>query len=158
MQDVKLKSPVFVQKCKERQGVTGLKRNTGLFVSSLIMILLAVPMALWCAKGLYVSDSYYDPAYGGPLNPYQTIGALLAALSYLWSIITGFLGIVFTGRAITRLLVLSACLQLLLAAVAGFCLREMFFITMLPLVFITLLYLVFTAGRIKRDCSEDRYP
>lgn len=105
-----------------------------LVVTSILMIILAIPMAMWCLN--LINSAALDYTYAG-------VGCFAASVLYLFSIITAIVGLVCakkpTGLRWCRFL---GYIQLVSVIVSIIPLNAYAVLTIPPLLILTILYLL----------------
>jgi hypothetical protein len=117
-----------------------------LVITSLLMLLAALPMLLWC-WGLV-----NNAAHG---NDYAGLGCFVAGIAYIFSMVTAIAGLVFARRlhrhGWCRAL---AYIQLVVGVVLIVPLHTYTVLTLPPLFLMTVLYLFGVGWREKRDGEQ----
>ena len=112
-------------------------------ISSVMMLLAALPMLLWCL-GL-IDNAALDYTYAGA-------GCFAAGIAYSFSMVTAIAGLAFAGRLHRhRWCRTLAYIQLGLGALLIIPLRAYAALTLPPLLLVTVLYLLGVGWREKRD-------
>ena len=119
---------------------------TLLRISSLLMLLAALPMLPWCLS--LINNAALDYDYAG-------IGCFLAAIVYAFSVVTGILGLTFAGRLHRhRWCRTLAYIQLAAGVLLIFPLQAYTILTLPPLFIVTVLYLFGVGWSEKRDSKQ----
>lgn len=115
-------------------------------ISSVLMLLAALPMLLWCL-GL-IDNAALDYTYTGA-------GCFAAGIAYIFSMVTAIAGLAFAERLHRhRWCRTLGYIQLAAGVLLVYSLRSYATITLLPLFLSTVLYLVGVGWREKRDCEQ----
>ncbi len=115
-------------------------------VTSILMLLAALPMLLWCLH--LIDNAALDYEYAGA-------GCFVAGIVYIFSIVTAIAGLAFAGRhhryrwCRTLGLIQLAAVVLLIVP-----LRSYAALTLPPLILFTALYLFGVGWREKRDYEQ----
>lgn len=117
-----------------------------LTILSALMLIIALPMLLWCLNLINSAALDYD---------YAGAGCFGAALIYIFSMVTAIAGLSFARKPYRygwcRVL---AYIQLTAGVVLIFPLRSYAILTLPPLFILTILYLFLTGWRNKRDSEQ----
>lgn len=115
-------------------------------IFSVLMLICALPMLLWCLN--LINNAALDYDYAG-------IGCFGAALVYAFSMVTAIAGLSFAGHPHRyNWCRTSAYIQLVAGAFLIFPLRAYTFLTLPPLFLLTALYLSATGWRNKRSSEQ----
>lgn len=115
-------------------------------VSSILMLLIALPMLLWCLK--LIDNAALDYTYAGA-------GCLAAAIVYAFSMVTAIAGLAFVGRLHRhRRCRTLAYIQLAAGVLLVYPLHSYAALTLLPLFLLTILYQFVVGWREKRDSEQ----
>ena len=115
-------------------------------ISSVLMLLTALPMLLWCL-GL-IDNAALDYTYAGA-------GCFAAGITYIFSMVTAIAGMAFAGKPHRyRWCRILAYIQLAAGGILFVPLLSYAAITLPPLFLSTVLYLVGVGWREKRDCEQ----
>jgi hypothetical protein len=102
-------------------------------ICAILMLLVALPMLLWCLNLIGNASLDYD---------YAGAGCFWAAMVYAFSMVTGMAGIAFAGRPYRhRWCRTLAYIQLAAGVLLIFPLRSYAALTLPPLLILTILYL-----------------
>ena len=118
------------------------QKNTAFIFVCILMLLLALPMVLWCFRWIRIPDAFFDPEYGGPPNPLISLGAALGILSYLYSMVMAGLGLFLASRRRRKACTGLAAVLCLLLILTAICQRSVYLLTMLPLTVCGVLFLI----------------
>jgi predicted membrane channel-forming protein YqfA (hemolysin III family) len=115
-------------------------------ISSVLMLLAALPMLLWCL-GL-IDNAALDYTYAGA-------GCFAAGIAYIFSMVTAIAGLAFAERLHRhRWCRTLGYIQLAAGVLLVYSLRSYATITLPPLFLSTVLYFVGVGWREKRDCEQ----
>ncbi|MGI6404339.1 MAG: hypothetical protein ACOX0K_09095 [Oscillospiraceae bacterium] len=115
-------------------------------ISSVLMLLAALPMLLWCLD--LIHNASLDYTYAG-------VGCFAAGIAYIFSMVTAIAGLAFAGQLHRyRWCRPFAYIQLVLGVLLIFPLRAYAVLTLPPLFLLTALYLLGVGWREKRDCEH----
>ena len=115
-------------------------------IFSVLMLLCALPMLLWCLN--LINNAALDYDYAG-------IGCFGAALLYAFSMVTAIAGLTFAGQPYRyRWCRTLAYIQLAAGVLLIFLLRAYTILTLPPLFLLTGLYLFGTGWRRKRSGEQ----
>ena len=110
-------------------------------ISSILMLLVALPMLLWCLN--LIDNAALDYDYAGA-------GCFAASFVCAYSMVTGIAGIAFAGRPFLH----RWCRTLAYIQLAAGVLRSYAALTLPPLFILTSLYLFGVGWREKRDSEQ----
>ena len=112
-------------------------------ISSLLMLLVALPMLLWCLA--LINSAALDYTYAGA-------GCFAAGIAHIFSMVTAIAGLVFAGRLLRhRWCRVLGYIQLAAGVLLIVPLRSYAALTLPPLFLLTVLYLFGVGWRGKRD-------
>ena len=112
-------------------------------ISSILMLLVAMPMFLWCLQ--LIDNAALDYTYAGA-------GCFAAGIAYIFSMVTAIAGLAFAGRYHRyRWCRTLGLIQLVVGVLLVFPLRSYTVFTLPPLMLVTALYLYGVGWREKRD-------
>lgn len=112
-------------------------------ISSILMLLVAMPMFLWCLQ--LIDNAALDYTYAGA-------GCFAAGIAYIFSMVTAIAGLAFAGRYHRyRWCRTLGLIQLVVGVLLVFPLRSYTVLTLPPLMLVTALYLYGVGWREKRD-------
>ena len=112
-------------------------------ISSILMLLVAMPMFLWCLQ--LIDNAALDYTYAGA-------GCFAAGIAYIFSMVTAIAGLAFAGRYHQyRWCRTLGLIQLVVGVLLVFPLRSYTVLTLPPLMLVTALYLYGVGWREKRD-------
>ncbi|MDK2991055.1 MAG: hypothetical protein PWP48_288 [Clostridiales bacterium] len=115
-------------------------------VSSVLMLLAALPMLLWCLN--LIDNAALDYTYAGA-------GCFAAGIAYIFSMVTATAGLAFAGRLHRhRWCRTLAYIQLAAGVLLFIPLRSYAALTLPPLFLLTVLYLFGVGWREKRDYEQ----
>ena len=115
-------------------------------VSSLLMLLAALPMLLWCLN--LIDNAALDYTYAGA-------GCFAAGITYIFSMVTAIAGLAFAGRHYGyRWRRTLGYIQLAAGILLIVPLRSYAALTLPPLFLLTVLYLFGVGWREKRDYEQ----
>ena len=115
-------------------------------VSSLLMLLAALPMLLWCLN--LIDNAALDYTYAGA-------GCFAAGIAYIFSMVTAIAGLAFAGRHYRyRWCRTLGYIQLAAGVLLVYSLRSYAALTLPPLFLSTVLYLVGVGWREKRGSEQ----
>jgi len=115
-------------------------------ISSLLMLLAALPMFLWCLQ--LVDNAALDYTYAGA-------GCFAAGITYIFSMVTAIAGLVFADKPYRhRWCRVLAYIQLAAGVLLIVPLRSYAALTLPPLFLLTVLYLFGVGWREKRDYEQ----
>ena len=118
-------------------------KRTLLRISSVLMLLAALPMLLWCWN--LIDTAALDYTYAG-------VGCFAAGITYIFSMVTAIAGLAFTGRFYRyRWCRTLGYIQLAAGVLLIVPLCSYAVLTLPPLFLLTLLYLFGLGWREKRD-------
>ncbi|MGI6366195.1 MAG: hypothetical protein ACOX2G_10815 [Bacillota bacterium] len=113
--------------------------------SSILMLLVAFPMLLWCLN--LINNASLDYDYGG-------VGCFAAGIMYVFSMVTGIAGLAFASRPHRqRWCRIPAYIQLAAAVLLIFPLGPYAALTLPPLLVLTILYLFGVGWREKEHTA-----
>lgn len=114
------------------------KKPALLIISSVIMLLTAIPLLLWCLNLINSASVDMSPGY-----TYAGAGCFAAAIVYAFSMVTAMAGLAFAGRPYRhRWCRMLAYIQLATGVILIFPLGAYAALTMPPLLILTILYLI----------------
>ena len=117
-----------------------------LHISSVLMLLIAMPMFLWCLQ--LIDNAALDYAYAGA-------GCFAAGITYIFSMVTAIAGLAFAGRHHRyRWCRTLAYIQLAAGVLLFVPLRSYAALTLPPLFLLIVLYLFGVSWREKRDYEQ----
>jgi hypothetical protein len=115
-------------------------------ISSVLILLCALPMLIWC-WGI-INDAALDYTYAG-------VGCFAAGIAYIFSMVTAIAGLAFAGRLHRyRWCRTLGYIQLAAGVLLIVPLRAYAVLTLPPLFLLTVLYLFGVGWRQKRDCEQ----
>ena len=120
-------------------------------ISSVLMLLAALPMLLWCLN--LIDNAALDYTYAGA-------GCFAAGIAYIFSMVTAIAGLAFAGLAFAgrlhrhRWCRTLAYIQLAAGVLLFIPLRSYAALTLPPLFLLTVLYLFGVGWREKRDYEQ----
>ena len=115
-------------------------------VASMLMLLAALPMLLWCLH--LIDNAALDYAYAGA-------GCFAAGIAYIFSMVTAIAGLAFAGRLHRhRWCRTLGFIQLAAGVLLIVPLRSYAALTLTPLFLLTILYLFGVGWREKRDSEQ----
>lgn len=117
-----------------------------LVITSLLMLLAALPMLLWCLN--LIDNAALDYTYAGA-------GCFAAGIAYIFSMVTAIAGLAFAGRLHRHCWCRKlAYIQLAAGVLLIVPLRSYAPLTLPPLFLVTVLYLFGVGWREKLDCEQ----
>lgn len=117
-------------------------------ISSVLMLLVALPMMRWCWGLINQAALDHDYDYAG-------VGCFMAGIAYVFSMITAIAGLAFAGRLHRHHWCRTLGYIQLAAGVLLFVpLRSYAALTLPPLFLLTVLYLFGVGWREKLDCEQ----
>ena len=121
-------------------------KRTLLHISSVLMLLIAMPMFLWCLQ--LIDNAALDFAYAGA-------GCFAAGITYIFSMVTAIAGLAFAGRHYRyRWCRTLGYIQLAAGILLIVPLRSYAALTLPPLFLLTVLYLFGVGWREKQDSEQ----
>jgi hypothetical protein len=118
-------------------------KRTVLRISSVLMLLAALPMMLWCWN--LIDTAALDYTYAG-------VGCFVAGITYIFSMVTAIAGLAFAGRFYRyRWCRTLGYIQLAAGVLLIIPLLPYAALTLPPLFLVTVLYLIGVGWRAKRD-------
>lgn len=112
-------------------------------ISSVLMLLIALPMLLWCLN--LINNASLEYTYAG-------LGCFASGIAYIFSMVTAIAGLTFAGRYRRyfwcRIL---GYIQLAMVVLLVYPLRFYAVLTLPPLFFLTVLYMLGVGWREERD-------
>lgn len=117
-----------------------------LHISSVLMLLAALPMFLWCLQ--LIDNAALDYTYAG-------VGCFAVGITYIFSMVTAIAGLAFAGKPHRyRWCRILAYIQLVAGVLLFVPLRSYAALTLPPLFLLTVLYLFGVSWREKRDYEK----
>ena len=117
-----------------------------LVITSLLMLLAALPRLLWCLN--LIDNAALDYTYAGA-------GCFAAGIAYIFSMVTAIAGLAFAGRLHRHCWCRKlAYIQLAAGVLLIVPLRSYAPLTLPPLFLVTVLYLFGVGWREKLDCEQ----
>ncbi len=115
-------------------------------ISSILMLLVALPMLLWCLQ--LIDNAALDYAYAGA-------GCFAAGIVYVFSMVAAVAGLAFAGKPHQhRWCRILGLIQLAAGVILIVPLLTYTALTLPPLFLLTVLYLFGVGWREKRDCEK----
>ena len=115
-------------------------------ISSILMLLVALPMLLWCLN--LIDNAALDYTYAGA-------GCFAAGIAYIFSMVTAIAGLAFAGKPHQhRWCRILGLIQLAAGVLLFVPLRSYTTLTLPPLFLLTVLYLFGVGWREKRDYEQ----
>lgn len=110
------------------------KKSVLLIITSVLMMIFAIPMMLWCLN--LINTAAMDYTYAGA-------GCFGAAILYIFSMVTAIVGLAFAGRSYRhRWCRVLGSIQLVGGGILIVPLSAYAILTMPPLLILTILYLI----------------
>lgn len=117
-------------------------------ISSVLMLLAALPMLLWCLS--LINNAALDNTF-----TYAGVGCFAAGIAYIFSMVTAIAGLVFAGRHHRyRWCRVLGYIQLASGMLLFIPLGPYVVVTLPPFFFLTVLYLFGVGCHEKRDCKK----
>ncbi len=119
-------------------------------ISSVLMLLAALPMLLWCWGHIGDVALNHTSSYAG-------VGYFLAGVVYVFSMVTAIAGLVFAGQCHRyRWCRILGYIQLVAGVLLIVPLGSYFLLALPPLFLLSVLYLFGVGWRKKRNCSQQQ--
>lgn len=136
----------IVSRCQKEKCMNSKPKRVLLRVSSVLMLLAALPMLLWCLN--LIDNAALDYTYAGA-------GCFAAGIVYIFSMVTAIAGLAFAGRLHRhRWCRTLGLIQLAVGALLIVPLRTYAALTLPPLFLFTILYMFGVEWREKRGSEQ----
>ncbi|MCK9267896.1 MAG: hypothetical protein M0P14_04175 [Alkaliphilus sp.] len=123
------------------------KRPLLLVVSSALMLVIAIPMLMWCFTLINGAAVDMTPGY-----TYAGVGCFAAAIVYTFSMLTAIAGLTFAKRPYYRRWCRAmGLIQLIASVILVIPMRAYVVLTLPPLLILTMLYLIGARKRAEDD-------
>lgn len=123
------------------------KKPLLLVVSSVLMLVIAIPMLMWCLTLINGAAVDMTPGY-----TYAGVGCFAAAIVYVFSMVTAIAGLTFAKRPYYRRWCRAmGLIQLIASVVLVIPMRGYVVLTLPPILILTMLYLIGARRRAEDD-------